>query len=171
MCPLLQLSISLKNLSDYRQKEPVRSVLVLASQNDRLLWQVPMHRFTSVGWQEVLLPDGACYFTNPNLCIITDVDLCNAERLDVITTFLDGCDPETLPQPEWELWLRDVRELTLASVLIKAWVYHKVWMVFFKCPSSDLGEIMNKDVDSKLLKFTFANLCIDDSAESDMEYT
>jgi len=29
---------------------------------------------------------------------------------------------------------------------------------------------MNKDVDSKFLKFTFADFCIDDSAESDMEY-
>jgi hypothetical protein len=129
-----------------------------------------MRRFASLGWQEVLLPDGARYFTNPNLRIVTDVDLRNAERLDVITTFLDGCDPETLPQPEWELWLRDARESTSASVLIKAWVYHKARMVFFERPSSDPGEIMNKDVDSKLLKFTFADPCIDDSAESDMEY-
>jgi hypothetical protein len=100
-----------------------------------------MRRFASLGWQEVLLPDGACYFTNLNLHILTDVNLCNAERLDVITTFLDGCDLETLPQPEWELWLCDARESTLASVLIEAWVYHKARMVFFKCPSSDLGEI------------------------------
>lgn len=144
--------MSLKNLSNYGQKEPARAVSVTASQNDGLSWPVPMRKFASLGWQEVLLPDGAHYFSNPNLRIVTDVDLRNAERLDVITTFLDGCDPETLPQPEWELWLRDARESTSASFLIKAWVYHKARMVFFERPSSDPGEIMNKDVDSKLLR-------------------
>jgi hypothetical protein len=145
--------MSLKNLSNYGQKEPARSVLVPSSQNDDgLSWPVPMRKFASLGWQEVLLPDGARYFSNPNLRIVTDVDLRNAERLDVITTFLDGCDPETLPQPEWELWLRDARESTSASFLIKAWVYHKARMVFFERPSIDPGEIMNKDVDSKLLR-------------------
>jgi len=112
--------MSLKNLSNYGQKEPARSVLVPASQNDGTLWPVPMRRFASLGWQEVLLPDGAHYFSNPNLRIVTDVDLRNAERLDVVTTILDGRDPETLPQPEWELWLRDAGELTSASFLIKA---------------------------------------------------
>jgi hypothetical protein len=144
--------MSLKNLSNYGQKEPARSVLVPASQNDSVSWPVPMRRFASLGWQEVLLPDGARYFSNPNLRIVTDVDLRNAERLDVITTFLDVCDPETLPQPEWELWLRDARESSSVSFLIKAWVYHKARMVFFERPSSDPGEIMNKDVDSKLLR-------------------
>jgi hypothetical protein len=107
-----------------------------------------MRRFASLGWQEVLLPDGAHYFSNPNLRIVTDVDLRNAERLDVVTTILDGRDPETLPQPEWELWLRDAGGLFPDQSLI----YHKARMVFFERPSSDLGEIMNKDVDSKLLR-------------------
>lgn len=111
-----------------------------------------MRRFASHGWHEVLLPDGARYFSNPDLRIITDVDLRNAERLDVITTFLDGCEPETLPQPEWELWLRDARESTSAAFLVKAWVHHKARMVLFERPSSDPGEIMNKDIDSKLLR-------------------
>ena len=144
--------MSLKNLSTYGQKEPAQSVMVPVSQNDGLSWSVPMRRFAGLGWQEVLLPDGARYFTNPNLRIVTDVDLRNAERLDLVTTFLDGCDPETLPQPEWELWLRDARESTSASFLIKAWVYHKGRMVLLERPSLDPGEIMNKDFDSKLLR-------------------
>ncbi len=111
-----------------------------------------MRRFASLGWQEVLLPDGARYFSNPNLHVVTDVDLRNAERVDVITTFLDERDPETLPPPEWELWLRDASESTTASSLIKAWVHHKARMVLFERPSSDLGEIMNKGVDSTLLR-------------------
>ena len=111
-----------------------------------------MRRFASLGWQEVSLPDGVRYFSNPNLRIVTDVDLRNAERLDVVTTFIDGCDPETLPQPEWELWLRDARESTSASILIKAWVYHKGRMVLLERPSLNPGEIMNKDFDSKLLR-------------------
>ncbi|KAF8505744.1 hypothetical protein F5888DRAFT_1604830, partial [Russula emetica] len=164
--PLLQPSTSLKNLSNYGQKEPARSVLVPGSQNDGLSWPVPMRRFASLGWQEVLLPDGARYFSNPNLRIVTDVDLRNAERLDVITTFLDGCDPETLPQPEWELWLRDARESTPASFLIKAWVYHKARMVFFERPSSDPGEIMNKDVDKSDMEYQYWSFMVSHPAHA-----
>ena len=108
-----------------------------------------MRKFASLGWQEFLLPDGARYFSNSTLHVVTDVDLRNTERLDVITTFLDGRDPEVLPPPEWELWLRDASEPTTASFLVKAWVHQKARMVLFERPSSDPGEIINKDVDSK----------------------
>jgi hypothetical protein len=109
-----------------------------------------MRRYASLGWQEFSLPDGARYFSNPTLHIVTDVDLRNAERLDVITAFLDGRDPEVLPPPEWELWLREAREANTASFLIKAWVHHTARMVLFERPSSDPGEIIKKDFDSKL---------------------
>ena len=108
-----------------------------------------MRKFASLGWQEFLLPDGARYFSNSTLHVVTDVDLRNTERLDVITTFLDGRDPDVLPPPEWELWLRDASESTTASFLVKAWVHQKARMVLFERPSSDPGEIVNKDFDSK----------------------
>lgn len=109
-----------------------------------------MRRFAGLGWQEFSLPDGARYFSNPALHIVTDVDLRNAERLDVITAFLDGRDPEVLPPPEWELWLREASEAATGSFLIKAWVHHEAQMVLFERPSSDPGEIIRKDVDSEL---------------------
>jgi hypothetical protein len=111
-----------------------------------------MRRFASLGWQEFLLPDGARYFSNPALHIVTDVDLRNAEKLEVTTAFLDGRDPEVLPPPEWELWLREASKPTTASFMLKAWVHHEARMVLFERPSSDPGEIINKDVDSKLLR-------------------
>lgn len=114
---------------------------------------MPMRRFASLGWQEFLLPDGTRYFSNSTLHIVTDVDLRNAERLDAITTFLDGRDTDVLPPPEWESWLRDVSgpTTTTAFVPLRAWVHHGARMVLFERPSSDPGEIMNKYVDSKLL--------------------
>jgi hypothetical protein len=93
-----------------------------------------------------LLPGGARYFSNPTLHVVTVVDLCNTERLDVITTFLDERDPEVLPPPEWELWLREVSEPATASSLVKAWVHHVARMVLFERPSLDPGEIINKVV-------------------------
>jgi hypothetical protein len=111
-----------------------------------------MRRYASLGWQEFSLPDGARYFSNPTLHVVTDVDLRNAERLDVITTLLDGGDSEVLPPPEWELWLREASQPTTASFLLKAWVHHAARVVLFERPSSDPGEIINKDVDSELLR-------------------
>ncbi len=167
--PLLQSSTSsLKNAPNYGQTELARSALVTASQNAGPSWPVPKRRFATLGWQEVLLPDGARYFSNPNLHIVTDVDLRNVERLDVITTFIDGRDPGALPPPEWELWLRDASGSTTASFLIESWVHHKARMVLFERPSSDQGEIIHKDVDSKSRRVD--NACVDHSAESDMEY-
>ena len=129
--------------------EPTRSVTTLASQNEGSLWSAPVRKFASLGWQEFLLPDGARYFSNSTLHVVTDVDLRNAERLDVITTFLDGHDTEVLPPPEWELWLRDASELSTAPFLAKAWVHHMARMVLFERPSSDPGGIINKDVKSE----------------------
>ena len=129
--------------------EPTRSVTTLASQNEGSLWSAPVRKFASLGWQEFLLPDGARYFSNSTLHVVTDVDLRNAERLDVIMTFLDGHDTEVLPPPEWELWLRDASEPTTAPFLTKAWVHHMARMVLFERPSSDPGRVINKDVDSE----------------------
>ena len=151
--PLLQPSTtSLKNPPNYGQTEPARSVTVLASQNEGLLWPAATRKFATHGWQEFLLPDGARYFSNPTLHIVTDIDLRNAERLDGITAFVDGRESEVLPPPEWELWLRDAGEPTAASFPLKAWVHHGARMVLFERPSSDPGEIMNKGVDSELLR-------------------
>jgi hypothetical protein len=105
-----------------------------------------------LGWQKIPLSDGARYFSNPTLHVVTDVNLRNAEGLDVITSFLDGGDSEVLPPLDWELWLRDASQPTTTSFLLKALVHHVAWMVLFERPSSDLGEIINRDIDSELLR-------------------
>ena len=150
--PLLQPTTSFKNPPNYGQTEPARSVSNLASQNEGSLWPAATRKFASLGWQEFMLPDGARYFSNPTLHIVTDVDLRNAERLDATTAYLDGRESEVLPPPEWELWLRDAGEPTAASFPLKVWVHHVARMVLFERPSSDPGEIMNKGVDSELLR-------------------
>ena len=105
----------------------------------------------ALGGQEFLLPDGARYFSNPTLYVVTDVDLCNTERLDVITTFLDERD-QRFCTLEWELWLHEVSEPATASFLVKAWVHQVARMVLFERPSLDPGEIINKVVNSELLR-------------------
>ena len=132
--------------------EASRSVSIFAPPTEGPLWPVPMRRLGSLGWQEFSLPDGALYFSNSTLHTITDVDLRNAERLDAITTYLEGRDTEVLPPPEWELWLRDASASgsTTAFIPVKAWVHHGARMVLSERPSSDPGDIINKGVDSKL---------------------
>lgn len=127
---------------------------IFAPQTEVPLWPVPTRRFASLGWQEFSLPDGALYFSNTTLHTVTDVDLRSAERLDAITTYLEGLDTEVLPPPEWELWLRDANASGSMTgfVPIKAWVHHGARMVLSERPSSDPGEIINKGVDSKLLR-------------------
>jgi len=145
--------MSLKNPTDYGQMEAVRSLSLYAPQDEgSSSWPMPMRQFASLGWQEFLLPDGAHYFLNPGLRIVTDVDLRNAERLEAVTMSFDGRDTEVLPPPEWELWLRDAGEPTAAFIPLKAWVHHGARVVLFERPSSDPGEVMNKVFDSKLLR-------------------
>ena len=110
------------------------------------MWSVPVRRFASLGWQEFSLPDGVRYFSNATLHTVTDVDLSHAERLEAVTTFLEGHDTDVLPPPEWELWLREANGTTTA--FIKAWVHHGARMVLLERPSSDPGEIINKGFDS-----------------------
>jgi hypothetical protein len=135
-------------------------VSIFDPQTEGPLWLVPMRRFASLGWQEFSLPDGALYFSNTTLHTVTDVDLRNAERLDAIRTYLEGRDTEVLPPPEWELWLRDASasRSTTAFIPFKAWVHHGARMVLSERPSSDPGEIINKGVDSKLLRVSPASL-------------
>ncbi|KAF8272452.1 hypothetical protein EI94DRAFT_1566271 [Lactarius quietus] len=108
-----------------------------------------MRRFTSIGWQEMVLPDGSGYFSNSNLHVITDIDLRHSERLDAVMTFLEGRDMDILPPQGWELWLRDAGESTITFIPAKAWVHHGTRMVLFERPSSDPGEVIHKDVDSR----------------------
>ena len=111
---------------------------------------MPTRRFASLGWQEFSLPDGVRYFSNDTLHTVTDVDLSHAERLESVTTFLEGHDTEVSPPPEWELWLREASGST--ADFIKAWVHHGARMVLFERPSSDPGEIINKGLDSTSLR-------------------
>jgi hypothetical protein len=152
--------------------EAARSLSLYAPQDEGSSWPMPMRQFASLGWQEFLLPDGARYFSNPSLRIVTDVDLRNAERLEAIATSFDPRDTEVLPPPEWELWLRDAGEPTTAFIPLKAWVHHGARVVLFERPSSDPGEVIDKVVDSKLLRIYVhkAFVDVDDSAETDMEY-
>ncbi|KAH9981599.1 hypothetical protein BJV74DRAFT_854774 [Russula compacta] len=157
--PLLQQpsTTSLKSPPNYEQTEPAQSVAIFASQNEGPSWPVPMRQFASLGWQEFLLPDGTRYFSNSTLHTVTDVDLRNAERLEAITTFLDGRDTEVLSPPGWELWLRDASEPTTTRVfvLLKAWVHHGARMVSFERPSSNPGEIMNKYADKRDMEYQY----------------
>ena len=147
--PLLQPSTT--SLKNYGQLDPGQSVSLFVPQDEGSLWPVSTRRFTSLGWQEYVLPDGARYFSNPDLHIVTDVDLRNAERLEAMTTLLSGSDAEVLPPKGWELWFRDTTGPTTAFIPAKAWVHHGARMVLLERPSSDPGEVMSKDVDSKLL--------------------
>ena len=115
------------------------------------MWPVPMRRFASTGWQEIVLPDGSRYFSNSTLHVVTDIDLRNSERLDAVMTFLEGHDMDILPPQGWELWLRDASESTTTFIPAKAWVHHETRVVLFDRPSSDPGEVINKDVDSRPL--------------------
>lgn len=123
------------------------------------MWPVPMRRFASVGWQEIVLPDGSRYFSNSTLHVVTDIDLRNSEKLDAVMAFLEGRDIDILPPQGWEFWLRDAGESTTTFIPAKAWVHHGTRMLLFDRPSSDPGEVINKDVDSKLLSL-YARLCM-----------
>jgi hypothetical protein len=150
--PLLQPSTtSLKNTLHYGQTDPGPSVPYFVPQDEGSLVPLSARRFSSLGWQEFVLPDGARYFSNPTLHIVTDFDLRDTERLDAMTILLDGSDAEVFPPKGWELWLRDTAEPTTAFLQAKAWVHHGARAVLLERPSSDTGEEMSKDVDSKLL--------------------
>ncbi|KAI9448062.1 hypothetical protein H4582DRAFT_57962 [Lactarius indigo] len=119
------------------------------------MWPVPMRRFASIGWQELVLPDGFRYFSNSTLHVVTDIDLRNSERLDVVTAFLEGRDTNVLPPQGWELWLRDAGESTTTFIPAKAWVHHGARMVSFELPSSDPGEVIHKDVDKSDMEYQY----------------
>ncbi|KAI9508967.1 hypothetical protein F5148DRAFT_821984 [Russula earlei] len=121
---------TLENTSTHGQSQPAQSFTILVSQDEGPMLPVQRCRFTNIEWQEFLLPDGTRYFSNPTLHIVADIDLRKTERLDAITRFLDGSETEILPLPGWELWLRDANRL-----------------VAFEHPGSDLGELMNEDIE------------------------
>jgi hypothetical protein len=132
---------------------------IFAPQNGDHMWPVPMRRFASIGWQEIVLPDGSRYFSNSTLHVVTDIDLRNSERLDAVMAFLEGRDMDILPPQGWELWLRDAGESTTTLIPAKAWVHHGTRMVLFDRPSSDPGEVINKVVDSRALAFVRQCMC------------
>ncbi|KAI9512449.1 hypothetical protein F5148DRAFT_903461 [Russula earlei] len=128
-----------------------------------------MGQFTSIDWQECSLPDGTRYYVNPTLHTITDVDLRNTERLDAVTRFLDRCDMEDVPPPEWELWLRDSSESRTVFIPHRAWVHHGLRILVFERPGSHPG--ISKDVDSTLRKHTCVYTAwIDNCTEIESEY-
>lgn len=154
--PLLQSSTtSFKNPPIYGQAEPAQSMSIFVAQNEDLMWPVPMRRFASLGWQEIVLPDGSRYFSNSTLHVVTDIDLRNAERLDAVTAFLEGRDMDILPPQGWELWLRDAGESTTTFIPAKAWVHHGTRTVVFERPPSDLGEVIYKDVDKSDMEYQY----------------
>ncbi|KAI9466985.1 hypothetical protein BJY52DRAFT_35421 [Lactarius psammicola] len=154
--PLLQPSTApFKNLPIYGQAEPAQSMSIFAPQNGDHMWPVPMRRFASIGWQEIVLPDGSRYFSNSTLHVVTDIDLRNSERLDAVTAFLEGRDMDILPPQGWELWLRDAGESTTTFIPAKAWVHHGMRMVLFERPSSDPGEVIHKDVDKTDMEYQY----------------
>ncbi|KAI9512436.1 hypothetical protein F5148DRAFT_902127 [Russula earlei] len=141
--PLPQpLTTFIKCALNHGQTQSAQSGFILASLNEDLVLPVPTRQFTSVDWQEFSLPDGTHYFANSTLHTITDVDLRNTEKLDAVTRFLDRCDKEDLPPPEWELWLRDGGEPTTLFIPHRAWIHHGSRMVVFERPPG-----ISKDVD------------------------
>lgn len=154
--PLLQPSTTpFKNIPIYGQAEPAQSISIFAPQNGDHLWPVPMRPFASIGWQELVLPDGSRYFSNSTLHVVTDIDLRTSERLDAVMTFLEGRDTDILPPQGWELWLRDAGESTTTFIPAKAWVHHGSRMVLFERPSSDPGEVIHKDVDKNDMEYQY----------------
>ena len=143
---------------------------IFAPQDGDHMWPIPLRRFASIGWQEIVLPDGSSYFSNSALHVVTDIDLRNSEKLDAVTTFLEGRDMDILPPQGWELWLRDAGGSTTTFIPEKAWIHHGTRMVLFERPSSDPGEVMHKDVDSRLLTLHSRNARPNHLSESDMEY-
>jgi hypothetical protein len=103
-----------------------------------------MRRFASIGWQEIVLPDGSSYYSNSTLHVVTDIDLRNSERLDAVTTFLEGRDMDILPPQGWELWLRDAGASTTTFIPAKAWVHHGTRMVLFDAPHRTLEKLYTK---------------------------
>jgi hypothetical protein len=150
--PLLQPPArSLKNTLHYGQTDPGSSVSLFVPQDEGSLVPLSARRFSSLGWQEYVLPDGARYFSNPTLHIVTDINLRDTERLDAMTMLLDGSDTEVSPPKGWELWFRDTTEPTTTFLQAKAWVHHGARTVLLERPTLGPGEEMSKDVDSKLL--------------------
>jgi hypothetical protein len=108
---------------------------------------VPLQRlrgFAKLGWEEFSLPDLTRYFSNPNLRIVTDLDLRKNERLDSITTFLEAQDTQVPPPPEWELWLHEVDGSTTAFTPLKAWIHHGSRKLSHHFPSQQPNEIIDQ---------------------------
>ncbi|KAI9508969.1 hypothetical protein F5148DRAFT_822103 [Russula earlei] len=135
----------LRNTPDHERSQLGQSFTILVSQDEGRMLSVRRHRARNIEWQEFLLPDGTRYFSSPTLHIVAD--LRNTEKLDAITTFLFGRDTGILPPPEWELWIRDASESTREFIPLKAWIHHGERMLVFVRPASDLGDLVNENID------------------------
>lgn len=170
--PLLPRSTTpFKNPPTYGHAEPTHSMSIFAPQNGDHMWPIPMRRFTNTGWQDIVLPDGSSYYSNSTLHVVTDIDLRNSERLDAVTTYLEGRDMDILPPQGWELWLRDAGASTTTFIPAKAWVHHGTRMLLFQRPSSDPGEVIPKDVDKSDMEYQYWSYMVSHPAHAPLPST
>ncbi|KAI0076945.1 hypothetical protein K474DRAFT_1662335 [Panus rudis PR-1116 ss-1] len=77
--------------------------------------------------RELLTPHGSVYYTNPNLCVVTDLDISDELNLAVVIARLNALQHirEGLEIPEgWELWLRNTAPPGEQVALQDCWVDH-----------------------------------------------
>jgi hypothetical protein len=104
--------------------------------------EMPLHNFETDGWVKHTLLDSSIYFHHPRFCVVTDIDLQDLHKLDVVMTILNKLEDEgDLPPEEWELWLRDVEVSEHESFPARAWVHHAARIISFNQSPPGSSEI------------------------------
>jgi len=87
--------------------------------------------FETHGWVRYTGP-GNIYFHHSALCVTTDANLWDPDKLSAVMTLLNKLGSEVvLPMDQWELWLRDDEMSKHESVPSQAWVHHTAQTVSF----------------------------------------
>lgn len=95
----------------------------------------------NVGWKEHALPDSTSYYVHSSICVVTDIDLRNAQKLRAIMEYLKRFPSEVATPPQgWELWIRETGKTKKDFKLIKNWVNHKARILSFDPPPTISGD-------------------------------
>jgi hypothetical protein len=133
---------------NYGQTKPARPASIVLSQTENTLWLPTMRPFANKGWKEFRLPDHTRYFSNPKLQVVTDIDLSNTKKLEIIVAFLERSGTEIRSPPECELWLREPSGPTTVFTPLKAWIDHGTRSVTHERLSSNPGYDIYDGVDT-----------------------
>lgn len=83
-------------------------------------------RLNQQGWIEFSLPDSTVYYVHPTMRVVTDVDLRNNKKLDLVTSYFDDYKDELAPPGGMELWLRErAQKKKRDPPLVGWWIDHK----------------------------------------------